>query len=76
MIKNAKILILGSGGREHAFAWSLVNDENVGKVYCCPGNGGTDGIAENIDLDINKAIQYNALIKIVFQERKYISCPH
>ena len=51
MISNARILILGSGGREHAFTWSLVNDENVGKVYCSPGNGGTDNIAENIDLD-------------------------
>jgi len=53
MISNARILILGSGGREHAFAWSLSNDSNVSKVYCSPGNGGTADIAENINLDIN-----------------------
>ena len=53
MIRNARILILGSGGREHAFSWSLVNDENVDKVYCAPGNGGTDEIAENIDIDVS-----------------------
>ena len=41
MKSNAKVLIIGSGGREHAFAWSLSNDENVKKVYCAPGNGGT-----------------------------------
>ncbi|MBC8311087.1 MAG: phosphoribosylamine--glycine ligase [Candidatus Marinimicrobia bacterium] len=52
MKKNARILILGSGGREHAFAWSLVNDDNVSKVYCSPGNGGTVDIADNIDLDV------------------------
>ena len=50
---NTKILILGSGGREHAFAWSLVNDENVATVYCSPGNGGTDAIAKNVDLDVS-----------------------
>tara|TARA_Y100000590_G_scaffold457995_1_gene611765 strand:+ start:19 stop:1302 length:1284 start_codon:yes stop_codon:yes gene_type:complete len=46
------ILILGSGGREHAFAWSLSNDKNVNKVYCAPGNGGTSFIAENIALNL------------------------
>ena len=53
MISNARILILGSGGREHAFAWSFSSDINVSKVYCAPGNGGTTDIAENINLDIN-----------------------
>ena len=51
MISNARILILGSGGREHAFAWSFANDENVAKIYCSPGNGGTGKIAENVTLD-------------------------
>ena len=37
---------MGSGGREHAMAWAFANDDNVGKVYCAPGNGGTSKIAE------------------------------
>ena len=44
-----KVLIIGSGGREHALAWKLLSDQNVQKVYCAPGNGGTEKIAENID---------------------------
>ena len=51
MKKN--VLVLGSGGREHALAWSLANDENVAKVYCAPGNGGTSQVAENIMLNLS-----------------------
>ena len=57
--KNRKlkknILILGSGGREHALAWAFAKDNIVDKVYCAPGNGGTSEIAENITVNlINK----------------------
>ena len=49
------VLILGSGGREHALAWAFAKDDNVDKVYCAPGNGGTSEIAENITKNlINK----------------------
>ena len=48
-----KVLIIGSGGREHALAWKLSRDKGIQKIYCAPGNGGTDGIAENIDIQIN-----------------------
>ncbi|MBC8256977.1 MAG: phosphoribosylamine--glycine ligase [Candidatus Marinimicrobia bacterium] len=47
-----KVLILGSGGREHALAWSFANDDNVSNVYCAPGNGGTAEIAENIAINL------------------------
>ena len=50
MKKN--VLILGSGGREHALAWAFAKDDNVGKVYCAPGNGGTNEIAENINVNL------------------------
>ena len=40
------VLVIGSGGREHALAWKLAQSELVHTVYCCPGNGGTLG--ENI----------------------------
>jgi len=51
MKKN--ILILGSGGREYAFAWKLYQDKNVEKVFCAPGNAGTSKIAKNISLSLN-----------------------
>ena len=46
------VLILGSGGREHAIAWSIYNDSKISKLYCAPGNAGTYLICKNINLDI------------------------
>jgi phosphoribosylamine--glycine ligase len=40
-LKNKNILVLGSGGREHALGWKLSQSQSVEKVYYCPGNGGT-----------------------------------
>jgi phosphoribosylamine--glycine ligase len=45
-----KILIVGSGGREHALAWKIAQSPHAEKVYCAPGNGGTRLIAENVPL--------------------------
>ncbi len=45
------VLVLGSGGREHAIVWSLAKSPHVGALYAAPGNGGTASIAENVDLD-------------------------
>ena len=47
-----KIAILGSGGREHALAFSISRSNEVKKIYCIPGNAGTSEIAENISIDI------------------------
>jgi phosphoribosylamine--glycine ligase len=44
------ILLLGSGGREHAFAWKIVNSPKCTKLFVAPGNAGTSRIAENVDL--------------------------
>jgi phosphoribosylamine--glycine ligase len=46
------VLILGSGGREHAFAWKIAQSELLTKLYVAPGNAGTEKIAQNISLDI------------------------
>ncbi len=48
-----KIAILGSGGREHAIAYSISKSKKIKKIYCIPGNAGTEEIAENINIDIN-----------------------
>ena len=42
------ILVLGSGGREHAIAWALNKSPKCGKLFVAPGNGGTAGFAENV----------------------------
>ena len=43
-----KVLIVGSGGREHALAWKLAQSKNVGKIYALPGNAGIGRIAERV----------------------------
>ena len=48
-----KIAILGSGGREHAIAFSISRSNEVKKIYCVPGNAGTSEIAENISIDLS-----------------------
>lgn len=47
------ILILGSGGREHAFAWKISHSSLCKKLYVAPGNAGTSSFCENILIDIN-----------------------
>lgn len=49
MVSN--VLIIGSGGREHALAWELNRSPRIGKLYVAPGNGGTRDIAENIAIE-------------------------
>ncbi|MFH1877326.1 MAG: phosphoribosylamine--glycine ligase [Candidatus Omnitrophota bacterium] len=46
------ILVIGSGGREHAICWKLNMSPSAGKIYCAPGNGGTASCAENTELDV------------------------
>jgi phosphoribosylamine--glycine ligase len=46
------VLVIGSGGREHALAWRLARDESVRSVRIAPGNGGTVAAGESVDLDI------------------------
>ncbi len=50
-----KILVVGSGGREHAIAWTLLQSPNVEQVFCAPGNGGTATMAncQNLDLAVD-----------------------
>lgn len=45
-----KVLIVGSGGREHAIAWSVAKSKKVDKIYCAPGNAGISQIAQCVDI--------------------------
>ncbi|WP_321280085.1 phosphoribosylamine--glycine ligase [Marinifilum fragile] len=48
-----KVLLLGSGGREHAFAWKFNQSKKLEKLFVAPGNAGTAEIAENVNLNPN-----------------------
>ncbi len=45
-----RILVIGSGGREHALAWKLARSPRVDRLYVAPGNGGTAAVAENVPI--------------------------
>lgn len=47
------VLVLGSGGREHALAWKIAQSESVSKVYIAPGNAGTASVGENLSINIS-----------------------
>ncbi len=51
-IQNKKILIIGSGGREHALGWKLRQSPHVKKIFFAPGNGGTQEIGVNIPITV------------------------
>ena len=48
-----KILVVGSGGREHALAWKLANDSGKPDIFCAPGNAGTAEVATNLDIGVD-----------------------
>ena len=49
------ILVIGSGGREHAICYSLAKSDKVGKIYCAPGNAGISEIAECVNISVMDA---------------------
>jgi len=50
-VTERTILVVGSGGREHALAWKLAQSHQVGKIYVAPGNAGTAQLAENLPIE-------------------------
>ncbi|MDL2212774.1 phosphoribosylamine--glycine ligase [Bacteroides sp. OttesenSCG-928-D19] len=53
-----KILLLGSGGREHALAWKMAQSPKLEKLYIAPGNAGTSAVGENVNI---KATDFEAI---------------
>ncbi|CDE53746.1 MAG: phosphoribosylamine--glycine ligase [Candidatus Gastranaerophilaceae bacterium] len=62
-----KVLIVGSGGREHAIAWKIAQSSKVDKIYCAPGNAGISGIAECVNIG---AMEFDKLV--AFAKEKQI----
>jgi phosphoribosylamine--glycine ligase len=48
-----KILVIGSGGREHTLAWKLKQSSGVDRIFCAPGNAGTAQLAENVAISVS-----------------------
>ena len=48
-----KILLLGSGGREHALAWKIAQSKKCEKLFIAPGNAGTTDCGENVAIGVN-----------------------
>lgn len=60
------ILIIGSGGREHAFAWKIAQSTKIGNLFVAPGNAGTANLATNLNIDI---LNFNEVKKAVIQHQ-------
>ncbi len=61
-----KILVIGSGGREHALVWKLQQSPKVKSIFCAPGNAGTRKHATNVNI---KANDINGLVKFALKEK-------
>ncbi|MCF1190308.1 phosphoribosylamine--glycine ligase [Mangrovimonas sp. AS39] len=60
------ILILGSGGREHTFAWKIAQSPKCEKLFVAPGNSGTANIAENVNIGVT---DFPAIKELVLREQ-------
>jgi phosphoribosylamine---glycine ligase len=58
-----KVLVIGSGGREHALVWKLSQSQYVDAIFCIPGNGGISEIADCIEININDIEKVIAFVK-------------
>ncbi|MDD5644524.1 MAG: phosphoribosylamine--glycine ligase [bacterium] len=64
-----KVLVVGSGGREHALVWKISKSDAVSRIYCAPGNGGISAVAECVDIgaeDIKGLLSFAKKEKIDF----------
>ena len=60
------VLILGSGGREHAIAWKIAKSSSCNKLFIAPGNAGTEEIGTNINIDVN---DFDSIKQLVLKEK-------
>jgi len=60
-----KVLVIGSGGREHALIWKLKQSSHVKEIFCAPGNGGISGVAQCVDI---RPEDTNGLVRFALKE--------
>lgn len=63
-----RILVLGSGGREHALAWKLSQSALVEQIFICPGNGGTSQVPKAKNVSVGKNT-FEELVAFATQEK-------
>ncbi len=66
------VLVVGSGGREHALLWKLRQSPRVGKLYVAPGNGGTGTLAENVPIGV---LEFEKLAAFAREKRIGLTVP-
>ncbi|KAL0578512.1 Bifunctional purine biosynthetic protein ADE5,7 [Marasmius crinis-equi] len=71
---SISILLLGSGGREHALAWKLSQSSLVNHIYICPGNGGTSSLPKSSNLDL-PASDFPRLVQFAIQNNVNLVVP-
>lgn len=65
-IDSMKVLVVGSGGREHAIVWAVSQSSRVSKIYCAPGNAGISQLAECVPI---KVLEFEQLADFAEQEK-------
>ncbi len=61
-----RVLVIGSGGREHTLAWKILQSKKVDKLFCAPGNGGMKEIAELVNIKVD---DINGLLKFAKEKK-------
>jgi len=61
-----RVLLLGAGGREHAFAWKISQSPLCEKLFIAPGNAGTSQCGTNLDFSVN---DFDAIRKCCIEEK-------
>ncbi|KAK7064022.1 Phosphoribosylformylglycinamidine cyclo-ligase [Favolaschia claudopus] len=72
---SIRILLLGSGGREHALAWKLSKSPLVDKIFVCPGNGGTDQLSKTSNVTSVSAADFPALVAFALDNQVNLVVP-
>ncbi|KAH8119908.1 bifunctional purine ADE1 [Phellopilus nigrolimitatus] len=75
MADQHSILIVGSGGREHALAWKLSNSPIVDRIFVVPGNGGTAQLEKTTNVDVPSSPDFAALVAFAVQNNVTLVVP-